>query len=140
LFQLYEKLQAIKGGKLPSPFKERYSQITAWYPVVILYDQIQHANARKVLRNLLDSVLHKAGIVNFNYQIWHVEELENLLDLVPEADLVPQVQRKWEDPRMFEWDLNLYLYSLFQHERLRSYLIIPEKDSTAYRILKELSD
>ena len=53
LFQLYEKLQAIKGGKLPSPFKERYSQITAWYPVVILYDQIQHANARKVLRNLL---------------------------------------------------------------------------------------
>ncbi len=140
LFQLHQKLQAIKKGHLPRTLKERYANITTWYPVVILYDQIQHANKKSVLGNILDSALRRAGIADFDYQIWHIEELENLLELVPEGDLVVQVRRKWEDPRMFEWDLNTYLHSIFGHDRLKSYILVPEKDSVSYKILAELSD
>lgn len=139
LFQLYEKLQAIRKRNLPTVLMERYANITTWYPVVILYDQIQHANNKQVLRNLLDSALREAGISEFNYQIWHVEELENFLDLVPEEDLIPEIHRKWEDPEMSQWDLNTYLYSVFEQERLRSYIVVP-KDSIPYRILEELAD
>ncbi len=140
LFQLHKKLQAIKKGHLPPTLKERYANITTWYPVVILYDQIQHANKKPVLGNILDSALRKAGIADFDYQIWHIEELENLLELVPEGDLVVQVRRKWEDPKMFEWDLNTYLHSIFGHDGLKSYILVPEKDSVSYKILEELSD
>ena len=140
LFQLHEKLQAVKKGDLPATLRERYSHITTWYPVVILYDQIQHGNSKPVLGNLLDSALRDAGIANFDYQIWHIEELENLLELVPEADLILQIRRKWEDPKMFHWDLNTYLHSIFGHDRLKSYILLPEKDSVSYKILEELSD
>ncbi len=108
--------------------------------MIILYDQIAHANARQVLRNLLDSALRKAGIISFDYQIWHVEELENLLEFVPEVDFILQIRKKWDHPKMFEWDLNTYLHSLFGHDRLKSYLFVPQKDSLSYRILEELAD
>ena len=70
----------------------------------------------------------------------HIEELENLLDLVPEADLISLIRRKWEDPKMFQWDLNTYLHSIFRHDRLKSYILVPGKDSVSYKILEELSD
>ena len=140
LFQLYEKFQAVTNGHLPTALKERYAKVTTWYPVVILHDQIQHANHKKVLGNILDSALSKAGISDFDYQIWHIEELENLLELVPEGDLAVRIWRKWEDPEMSQWDLNTYLHSIFGHERLMSYILVPEEDSVSFRILKEVSD
>ena len=142
LVQIYAKLQAIKNGEMPSPFREKYAKVETWYPVVLLYDQLKNANAREVLRAILNEELGKVGIPEFGHQIWHVEELENLLKLVPEGDLVGRFQTKWTDPKMFELDLNTYLAScLPEHEeRLRSYIIVPSGDSSAYKKLKELAD
>lgn len=88
LFQLYDKLQAIKDGRLPPALSARYDGVQHFFPVILLYDQIQFANADSVLGNLLQSELRGSGISNFSYQIWHIEELEDLLHLVPNNELV----------------------------------------------------
>lgn len=140
LFQLHEKLRAIRSGALPTTLQKRYATITTWYPVLILYDHIEQANVRPVVRNLLDSALHHAGVADLPYQIWHIQELENLFQLVPEAELIAQFRRKWEHPKMCEWDLNAYLHTLSGHDKLRTSLCVPEKDSRAYKIIERLSD
>jgi hypothetical protein len=139
LLQLHEKLRAIRSGALPTTLQKRYAPITTWYPVLLLYDHMEQANARPVLRNLLDPALHQTGVADLNYQIWHIQELENLFQLVPEAELIARIQGKWEHPKMFEWDLNAYLHSLFGLDKLRTSVCVPEKDSPAYKILEQLS-
>jgi hypothetical protein len=140
LFQLHEKLRAIRHGALPATLQKRYATITTWYPVFIVYDHIEQANARPVLRHFLDAALHQAGVADLQYQIWHIQELENFFQLVPEAELIARLRGKWEHPHMCEWDLNAYLHALFGLDKLRSALCVPERDAPAYKTLARWSE
>lgn len=44
LFQLHDKIEAIKSGKLPPALAGKYVPIKEFFPVLLLYDQIQFAN------------------------------------------------------------------------------------------------
>ena len=72
-------------------------------------------------RNLFDSALQHAGIADLKYQLWYNEERENLLTLMPEAELISRIGPKWDHPRMFAWNLNTYLHSLFKLDRLKAH-------------------
>ena len=97
LFQLHEKIEAIKSKKLPPELNRRYEAVERFYPVVLLYDQILFANKPETLRNVLDSELRSSGIADFRYQVWHMEKLENLFELVTAKDgLVYCPINKWQ--------------------------------------------
>ncbi len=142
LFQLQEKISAIKSKKLPEELNRRYEQVKKFYPVILLYDQIQFANKPEALRNVLDAELRACGIADFRFQVWHVEELENLLELVAAGDLARVIAKKFEGEKAIQWDLNTLLYEETgkKHRYLCPFMFIPKGDTSALRILESLSD
>jgi hypothetical protein len=141
LFQLHEKIEAIKSKRLPPELNRRYDEVKTFYPVILLYDQIQFANKPEALRNVLDAELAAAGIANFQYQVWHVEELENLFELVALGDVSRVITEKFEMKQSVSWDLNTHLYHETgkQYRYLNPVLFLPKGDTPALRILRSLS-
>ncbi len=142
LFQLFEKIEAIKSRKLPETLNQRYERVRNFYPVVLLYDQIRMANKAETFRNVLEAELNSAGIANFRFQVWHVEELENLYDLVPKANIMATVAKKFKNDKYFAWDLNTLLYEEThkQHRYLCPFMFLPKGDTLAIKILRSLRD
>jgi hypothetical protein len=126
LFQLYDKLQAIKEKRLPSALMARYAPAKEFYPVIILYDRIQFANTPAVLGNLLQGELRAAGITGFDFQIWHIEEVENLCELLPRDEFIRVVAKKFATARLHDQDLNAYLYSRIQRRYLHPHLFVTQ--------------
>jgi hypothetical protein len=63
------------------------------------YSQIELANVPQVFGNLLRAELKRCGIGDdFGLQIWHVEELENLFELIPRDEFVPIIESKSSGP------------------------------------------
>ena len=142
LFQLHEKIDAIKSKRLPEELNKRYGSVKKFYPVILLYDQIQFANKPEALRNLLDAELRSSGIEQFQYQVWHVEELENLFELVTTGDIARVIVTKFETEKATPWDLNTLLYEETgkKHRYLCPFMFIPKGNTLALKVLESLSD
>jgi hypothetical protein len=140
LFQLHDKIDCIRSGQIPSQLSAKYAAIQKLYPVLLLYDEIWFANRPETLRNLIDSELAKHGISTFDYQIWHVDELEILLRSVPREELGKVVHEKFHDPRSRSLDLSLFLSERYNLNDLNVHLFLPPGKSKAMAILKQLAD
>jgi len=113
LFQLHDKIENIRNGQLPTALQAKYSSIQSFYPVLLLHDEIWFANRPETLKNLIDAELAAHGIHNFDYQIWHIEELELLLKAVPKDELGNVLKEKFTDARYKSLDLTAYLSNRF---------------------------
>lgn len=92
------------------------------------------------MRNLLDAELKAAGISAFQFQIWHIEELENLFEIIQPSDFLRAVAEKSKDPKFSSWDLNTYLFERVRRRYLRPFLFVPKGDTPALRTLSSLAD
>lgn len=140
LFQLYDKIQALKTGSLPRVLQAKYTNVTNYYPVLLLHDQIWFANRPEAMKNLIDEELRVHGIASFSYQIWHVEELELLLKAVPREQIPAVLEEKFNDPRYSSLDLTSYLSGRFGLPDLGVSLFLPHGESKALAVLRKLAD
>jgi hypothetical protein len=140
LFQLHDKIEGIRGGILPPSLQLKYAAAMRYYPVLLLHDEIWFANRPETLKNLIDLELAAHGVHNFNYQIWHVEELELFLKVVPKEQLGTALQEKFDDPRYRSLDLKGYLSGRFGLPDLSPRLFLPHGESQALRIIRSLAD
>lgn len=81
LFQLCDKIQALKTGSLQKSFKPntRTSQITI--QSFCSTTKSGSPNRPEAMKNLIDEELRVHGLASFSYQICHIEELELLLTI-----------------------------------------------------------
>jgi hypothetical protein len=140
LFQLYDKVQSIRSAKLPQPLQQKYASVEKYYHVLLLHDEIWFANRPETMKNLIDQELSAFGISGFEYQIWHVEELELLLKAVPNDQLGAVLDEKFNDPRYRWLDLTSYLSGRFGYSDLNIRLFLPHGESKALAILRTLAD
>jgi hypothetical protein len=143
LFQLHGKIAAIKddGGKrLPEPLMARYRAVKKFFPVIVLYDQILFANTPVTLKNLIDAELRTNGINDFEYQIWHVEELEVLLKTIPKDEICEVIEQKFIDPTFKAMDLSSFLSKKYGMKSLGIEMFVPGGESRAWTILRRLAD
>lgn len=142
LFQLYDKVEAIKSKKLPQSLNVHYEIVREFFPVLLIHDRIEYANHPQTFRNLLDAELRAAGIEGFKYQLWHSEEIENLCDLIAPTSIGSALEEKFLDPFFEPWDLNTYLYEKtgrrFAH--LRLFFFVPKGETEALKIIRSLAD
>ena len=140
LFQLHEKIEAINNDRLPPDLQARFQGKQHFYPVLLLHDEIWFANRPEALKTLIDTELAAHGITNFNYQIWHVQELELLLKHVPKDQLAVVLHEKFHDPTHCALDLSVYLADRFKLPNLAIQLFVPHGGSKAWNILRQLAD
>lgn len=140
LFQLYDKIEAIRLGQVPEKVKALYANVKRFYPVVLLHDEIWYANQSEALKNLIDIELRKNGIVDFDYQIWHVEEFQTLVKLVSADRLLNIIAEKYADPHFRQWDLSTYLGQLYKLADLDLSLFVPSGESKPWGLLRRLAD
>jgi hypothetical protein len=142
LFQLYDKIEAIKNKKLPKSLNAHYENVREFFPVLLIHDRIEYANHPQTFRNLLDAELRAAGIQGFKYQVWHLEEIENLFEIIPPTSIGPALEEKFLNPSYEPWDLNTYLYEKtgrrFSH--LRLFFFVPKGETEALKIIRSLAD
>lgn len=140
LFQLYDKIQALKVGSPPKALQDKYANVTSHYPVFLLHDEMWFANRAEAMKNLIDKELRIHGIASFSYQIWHVEELELLLKAVPREQIPAVLDEKFNDPRYSSLDLTVYLSGRFGLPDLSISPFLPHGESKALAILRKLAD
>ncbi|MGB8475510.1 MAG: hypothetical protein WCE61_15620, partial [Candidatus Acidiferrum sp.] len=142
VFQLYDKIEAIKNKKLPGKLDAAYNAVPRFFPVLLIYDRIGYANHPRALRNLLDAELAASGIQGFDYQIWHIEEIEHLLEILPLIELANFLEDKFLSPVFRYWDLDTYLFE--RTGRRFSYLrvsrCVPKGETEALKIIRSLAD
>ena len=73
VFQLADKVEAIRAGALPAALNDRYRSVKRFFPVLLLFDAVEHANAAVTLGNIVKDELALYGVSDFEYQIWHLE-------------------------------------------------------------------
>ena len=140
LIQLYEKYRAINGRELPPLIASKYENVRQIFPVLLLYDHVQQANGPQTLRNLLLRELKRAEIPEFPFQIWHIEELENLFELCGQDGFWDVVSEKFDTEKYRFCDLNTLLFERTGKNYLRAFGFLPGGNTPATRILKELAD
>jgi hypothetical protein len=138
LFQLYDKIQAAKTQNLPEASQKRFNATEEYMPIMLLYDEIKFANAPQALGNLLQQELETAGITGFKFQVWTIDELENIFKLSPLPEFAKHVAAKFNNLPEREWDLNTYLARISNQTYLRPTLIIPKGETTALKTLRTL--
>jgi hypothetical protein len=136
LFQLSDKLHAIQNGLLPSKLAEKYKNVKRFYSVLLLFDDISQANAPEVLGNIIRDELRANGVIDLEYQIWHLEELEWLIAEAGSSSM-EWIAEKFS-ARCQTMDLHTFVADRAGKEFLRPTLYLPEGDTRAIRILKGL--
>ncbi len=137
LFQLHEKIAAIRSGRLPAALSQKYAKVTSFYPVLLLFDAIEHANAPLMIGNVIRDQLSAHGVSGFQYQIWHVEELSWLIDLAGPS-LIEWVTEKFS-PTNYVFGLNTFLGKKTNQMIFQPPMYMPQ-NTRAFDILKRLSD
>jgi hypothetical protein len=142
VFQLYDKIKAIQNGQLPQTLNASYSSVREFYAILLLHDRIEYANKQETLRNLLDAELQLAGIKEFQYQVWHIEEVQNMFELNSSATVCSTMEEKFLDPVFRPWDLNTLLFEKTgrRHAHLRLRFFVPRGETQALRIIRSLAD
>ncbi len=85
----------------------RYRAVKKFFPVIVLYDQI-FANTPVTLKNLIDAELRANGINSFEYQIWHIEELEVLLKAIPKDKICGVIEQSSLTPPSKQWTFRVF--------------------------------
>jgi len=140
IYQLHSKVEAIRNGSLPEPLKLRYKNVRRIFPVILVHDQVKHANAAVILGALLNEELQRNDVQPFPFQIWHLDEFEDLLSFVRAESLVETVTEKFVDKRFREWDLDTFLHEKTGLPQLIPHLFVPEGQEGLYKRLCELSE
>jgi hypothetical protein len=138
LFQLHDKIRAVQTAKLPSALQEKYKNVTRFFPVLLLFDAIEHANSPVTLGNIVRDELLAYGVKDFTYQIWHFEELSWLTEYAGTA-LMDWVAEKFER-RYNTIGLNSFVGDKVKVDFLSMLMYMPSGDTKAYKILKRISD
>ncbi len=107
-----------------------------FYPVLLLFDDISQANAAEVLGNIICDELRANGVEKFEYQIWHLEELEWLAKEAGE-DSLSWIAEKFSAKNQ-SMDLNSFVADRAHKEFLRPIMYLPEGNTRAIQILKGL--
>jgi hypothetical protein len=136
LFQLHDKIHAIKTGLLPQKLFDKYKNVKHFFPVLLLFDDISNANAAEVLGNIIRDELRKNGVDAFEYQIWHLEELEWLTEQSG-TDSLAWIAEKFSS-KYQAMDLNSFVADKAHKEFLRPIMYLPEGNTRAIQILKGL--
>jgi hypothetical protein len=136
LFQLYDKCKAIKSRSLPASLMDRYQGVQRVYPVLVLFDEIQLANSAEVMRNIVEDELKANGVEGFEYQIWHLEELDWLVKFAKSASMDWIAEKFGAGNRSM--DLSSFLANKAGQEFLRLVMYLPRGDTRAMRILRSL--
>jgi hypothetical protein len=136
LFQLHDKIHAIKTGLLPQKLFDKYKNVKHFFPVLLLFDDISNANAAEVLGNIIRDELRKNGVDAFEYQIWHLEELEWLMEQSG-TDSLAWIAEKFSS-KYQAMDLNSFVADKAHKEFLRPIMYLPEGNTRAIQILKGL--
>jgi hypothetical protein len=136
LFQLYDKCQAIRSRLLPTRLMEKYKNVRRIYPVLLLYDEVQMANKAEVLGNIVRDELRANGVDGFEYQIWHLEELDWLAEFAQSSSLDWIAEKFVAENK--EVDMSSFLADKAGKAFLKLVLYLPEGDTKAIRILKRL--
>ena len=89
--------------------------------------------------NLLQSELESAGIRGFKFQIWTIEEFENMTNLLPKSQFTKLVMEKFNNKPQFDWDRNTYLFELTKLTYLRPPLFITKGETKASKVLRSLT-
>jgi putative transposase len=140
LYQLYDKIASIRANLLPAPLTQRYAAVKNFYPVLLLYDEINFANRPECLKNIIDAELRTTGIQSFDYQIWHVEELEKLLKIVPANELPVLLDEKFRNDRFQTLDLSVYLSIKQGTHQSGLHLMLPKGETKALHLMRSLAE
>jgi hypothetical protein len=138
LIQLYKKVDAIRSKALPACLMEKYQDVQEIYPIVLLYDSTEHANAAAVVGNIIKDELAANGISGFDYQIWHLEELSWLVEFAGE-ELIRWTQRKFQ-PDCYPLGLNGFISKTPGNFFLNQIMYMPNGNTKGLNILKALSE
>ena len=142
LFQLYDKIEAIKNKKLPNSLNAYYENVREFFPVLMIHDRIEYANHPQTFGNFLNAELRAAGIQGFSYQVWHLEEIENLFEIIPSTSIGSALEEKISNASYRPWDLNTYLYEKTEQRfsHLRLFFFVPKGETEALKIIRSLAD
>ncbi len=142
VFQLHDKIRAIQNRQLPQALNASYASVREFYPILLLHDRIEYANKEETFRNLLDAELRLAGIKDFQYQVWHIEELQNMVEFTSSDSICSTMEEKFLDPIFRTWDLNTLLFEKTgrRHAHLRLRFFVPRGETQALRIIRSLAD
>ncbi len=136
LFQLYDKCKAIQSGLLPAELMKKYKNVKQFYPVLLLFDEIQMANKAEVMGNVVQDHLKANGVTGFKYQIWHLEELDWLVEFA-KSNSMDWIAEKFAD-RNEAVDMSTFLADKTGSDFLRLVLYLPQGDTKAIHILQDL--
>jgi hypothetical protein len=137
LFQLHDKIEAVRSRTLPAPLLEKYRDVKRFFPVLLLFDAIEHANAPMVIGNIIKDELLAHGVVKFDYQIWHIEELSWMIEFAGSL-LMDWIIEKFS-PKHYELELNTFIADKLDKSFLRPPMYMPSETTRAYDILKRAS-
>jgi len=137
LFQLHDKIAAIKSKALPPKLAAKYANVQRYFPVLLFFDAFEHVNAPLTIGNMIKDELSAHGVTNLPYQLWHLEELSWLTEFAG-SSLVDWVAEKFS-PGHYELGLNTFIGKKRNMPFLQPPMYMP-RDDHAYAILKRLSD
>jgi hypothetical protein len=138
IFQLYDKIDAIRRKLLPPVLQNRFTGANRFYPVLLLFDDIAHANAPEVLGNIIRDELRANGVERFEFQIWQLEELEWMIQCAG-RDFVDWAVEKFS-PRMQMMDLSGFLADRSGKQFLKQTMFLPRGEGGAFDKLRNLAD
>lgn len=138
LFQLYDKSNAISTKMLPPQLMEKYKNVKRIFPVMLLFDAIEHANAAPVIGNIIKDELEANEIRDFDYQIWHLEELSWLAEFSGSV-LINWTGEKFQ-PEYRLLGLNSFISKKTGKEFLNQVMYMPKENPRAFKILSDLSE
>lgn len=136
LFQLYDKCRALQSRSLPATLMDKYRNVKRVYPVLLLFDEIQMANSAEVMKNIIRDELKTNGVDEFEYQIWHLEELDWLTELARSAS-IDWIAEKFAAGNS-SMDMSSFLANKTGKESLRLIMYLPGGETRAMQILREL--
>ena len=138
VFQLYDKIDAINRGLLPAQLQDRFKRVSNFYPVLLLFDDIAHANAPEVLGNIVRDELKANGVDGFQYQIWQLEELQWMIECAG-SSFVGWIAEKFSR-KMQMMDLGGFLADKSGKQFLKQTMFLPRGEGGGFDKLRSLAD
>lgn len=136
LFQLHDKIAAIRAKELPARLQEKYKNVKRFFPVLLLFDEISFANTPETLGNIIKVELEAQGVKDFDYQIWHLEELSWLAEFGGDASAL------WVSEKFSQENKAVGLNSFISERAGKAFLnppmYMPQGDTRARRVFLQL--
>lgn len=136
LFRLYDKCNAVRSKSLLTKLMEKYKEVKRLFPIMLLFDAIEHANAAPVIGNIIKDELEAPSVKDFEYQIWHLEELAWLAESATGATIDWTAEKFSHKNRSM--GLNSFTADKTGKHFLHQLMYVPQSNEKAFKILTEL--